>query len=231
MRSVAVCVPGLPGVPAELGTEWGGTPHPVKRWLGPRLVGPELLTTVGPGAEWVLCSSNTGLLQLGSLSSGELFVLTRDSVAPSGTVDLSKALYGTNPRYLRSGHIAYFTGGGVLMVLPFDAVRRRVLGPPEPVLEGVRLEAPEGGSQLAVSEGGTLVYASGENARLSVLVWVDHVTGRVDTLPLPLRLRTVRAGRTCKRGQAFLPCLKCAHAAAQLRVSKTVPPSTPPGEH
>jgi serine/threonine-protein kinase len=163
----------------------GGSLQPVTRWEGPRLVHPELVPIGGAAGEWVLTGSNTGLLYLGSVATGELFVFTSDGVAHPETISISKAIFGTNPRYLRSGHIAYFTENGVLMALPFDAALHRVLGPPQPVLQGVRLEAPEGGSQLAVSEDGTLAYAPGDNARLSDLVWVDHLTGRVDTLPLP----------------------------------------------
>jgi eukaryotic-like serine/threonine-protein kinase len=163
----------------------GGAAQPATRWTGPRLVHPDLVPTGRSTTEWVLTGSNAGLLYLGSLITGELFVLTRDGAVHPEQLDPSKAFFGTNPRYLRSGHIAYFTSSGVLMTFPFDAVRRRVLGPPKPALQGVRLEAPEGGSQLTVSEDGTLVYAPGDNARLSVLAWVDHTTGRVDTLQFP----------------------------------------------
>lgn len=163
----------------------GGAPQPVASWSGPRLYRPEIVWAGEPAQPWVLCGSITGLLYLSSLSSGDVFVLTRDGIARQDSVDLSRALYGTNPRYLNSGHIAYFSGSGVLMALPFDAVHRRVLGPPEAVLQGVRLEGEEGGPQLAVSDGGTLIYAPGENARQSLAVWVDHASGRIDTLPLP----------------------------------------------
>jgi DNA-binding SARP family transcriptional activator len=162
----------------------GGALQLIGGWAGPRLVHPEFLSA-GHTGDWVLTGSNSGLIYLGSLSSGEVLVLTREGVSPPGSVDISKLLYGTNPRYLHSGHIAFFAASGTLMVLPFDAVRRRVLGPPEPVLEGVRLETPAGGSQLTISDGGTLIYAPGGNARLSNLVWVDHATGRIDTLSLP----------------------------------------------
>jgi hypothetical protein len=60
-----------------------------------------------------------------------------------------------------------------------------VLAAPVPVLDGVRIEAAAGGAQFTVSRGGTFVYAPGANLRHGAFVWVDHATGRMDTLPFP----------------------------------------------
>jgi hypothetical protein len=53
------------------------------------------------------------------------------------------------------------------------------------VLDGIRVEAEGGEAQLDITKAGTLVYAPGESARLAHYAWVEHATGRVDTLPLP----------------------------------------------
>ncbi len=159
----------------------GGVPQPIRRHIDIRVFGPQVI----PGGEWILHGSIDGVLYLHSLGNGWPYAISRDSVVRRDSADVNALLYGANPRYLKSGYIAYFSGDGTLMVLPFDIARRRVLGPAVPVLEGVRLEAEAGDAQLTLSEGGTLVYAHGESARRGQFAWVDHASRRVDTLPLP----------------------------------------------
>jgi serine/threonine-protein kinase len=138
-----------------------------------------------PDGDWILHSSEDRGLYLTSLQLGRTLAITTAGVAPRESADVSKLLFGKNPRYVSSGHIIYLSGGnGVLMALPFDAERRRVLGPPVPVLEGIRQEAEAGAGQLDVADDGTFVYAPGTNANLSVLAWVDR-QGQLDTLPFP----------------------------------------------
>jgi serine/threonine-protein kinase len=159
----------------------GGAPQPIEQQIRIRVLNPELVAE----GKWVLHGSIDGVLYLHSLATGWPYAITPDGVVRRDSADLDALLYGANPHYLKSGHIAYFSGDGTLMALPFDMSRRRVLGPPAPILEGIRLEAEAGDAQLTVSQGGTLVYAPGESARLGEFVWVDHATGRVNTLPWP----------------------------------------------
>ena len=70
------------------------------------------------------------------------------------------------------------------MALPFDAEHRKVLGPPVPILDGIRQEAEAGAGQFAITRDGTLIYAPGTDAGRSVLVSLD-ARGKIDTLPFP----------------------------------------------
>jgi serine/threonine-protein kinase len=80
-------------------------------------------------------------------------------------------LYGMNPRYLASGHIAFARSDGTVLAAPFDAGTLRVTGPAVPVLEDV-VTRGGGAMQLAASRNGTLVYFSGRKE--SQLVEVDR---------------------------------------------------------
>lgn len=137
-----------------------------------------------PDGRWALHTDWDGSLSLSSVESLREFAITPDGVTPRESTDVSKLIFGTHPLYIDTGHIVYLTGGGVLMALPFDAASRRVVGPPAPVLQGIRQEAEAGAGQFAVANDGTLIYAAGVDAGISQLVWFD-VRGRVDTLPFP----------------------------------------------
>ena len=81
---------------------------------------------------------------------------------------------GYHGRYLHSGHLA-FMRGETLWAVPFDAEALLVTGEPEPVLEGVPLNAAEFRGAFAISQNGTLVYltAAAWNQE-STMVWVDR---------------------------------------------------------
>lgn len=160
---------------------FGGAPHPTEWQPDDRLLYPELL----PGGRWILHGAMDRSLSITSLDSGRRLALTRSGIMPRDGAAVDDLLFGKNPHYLESGHIAYISGDGVLMVLPFDRDRLRSSGPPVPIMAGIRLEAAGGGAQLAVSLGGTFVYAPGDNVRRSRLVWVEHASGARDTLPFP----------------------------------------------
>jgi Tol biopolymer transport system component len=66
---------------------------------------------------------------------------------------------GTHPRYLTSGHLLYVRNGAA-WVVPFDAERLRVGGPPVRVLDDV-LVSFDGAGQIGVSPRGTLIYIAG----------------------------------------------------------------------
>jgi serine/threonine-protein kinase len=67
---------------------------------------------------------------------------------------------GAHARYLPSGHLV-FVRGGRLLAVPFDPVPMKVQGTPQIVVEGVRYDPQNGGSHVAVSATGGLVYAPG----------------------------------------------------------------------
>ena len=67
---------------------------------------------------------------------------------------------GAHARYVPSGHLV-FVRGGRLLAVPFDAARLLARGIPRVVVEGVRYDPQNGGSHLAVSGTGGLVYAPG----------------------------------------------------------------------
>ena len=93
------------------------------------------------------------------------------------------------PNYLATGHLLYESRSGGLFVVPFDARRHEVTGPPVPVLDGV---APR---SFAVSTNGTMVYMRGTaavQATSSHLVFLDR-TGKPDTVRLaPRKFRSPR---------------------------------------
>jgi Tol biopolymer transport system component len=88
----------------------------------------------------------------------------------------------SDARYVRTGHLLYMKNG-TLMGVPFDPQSRQITGAPVALVEDVMhtLMAPNGNDdtgagQFAVSDSGTLVYASGGVAPLreESYVWVDR---------------------------------------------------------
>jgi serine/threonine-protein kinase len=91
---------------------------------------------------------------------------------PSGKhrVIVKEAIYA---RYAASGYLLYVTTNKTLMVVPFDQHSLTVTGEPTALVEGMRV-GPAGSTDLAVSEAGTLVYATGAGASRDELVWVTR---------------------------------------------------------
>ena len=95
----------------------------------------------------------------------------------------SLGVQGSNPHYLRSGHLLYTSADGSGLIVPFDLDRLVVTGPPTPVLANVSV-ADEGSADLAISQSGTLAYLRGLSAtRLSIV----RAGGAVEPLPLEPR--------------------------------------------
>jgi serine/threonine-protein kinase len=74
---------------------------------------------------------------------------------------------GADPRYVPTGHLVYIQNA-TLMAVPFDAQRVQVNGPPVAILDGVMQSSnmsngviESGMGQYAISDSGTLLYASG----------------------------------------------------------------------
>lgn len=80
---------------------------------------------------------------------------------------------GRAPTWLSTGHLAYITSAGVLMVAPFDPKTLTFTGAAVPVLEHV--------SALSVSRAGRLLYREGAVGAAARPVWVDR-TGAISVI-------------------------------------------------
>ncbi|MDH3245157.1 MAG: hypothetical protein OEM26_11120, partial [Saprospiraceae bacterium] len=91
---------------------------------------------------------------------------------------------GSTPRYLNSGHLI-FTQWGRLLAARFDAKKLVLTSTPIPVLENLRTESVRNGSQFAISNQGTLVYASGRSADEGSIVFVNRNGEEIGSPILP----------------------------------------------
>ena len=159
----------------------GGTPELViKANEGERIDGPQLL----PHGDSVLFSVTTASgptlwdqaqVVVQSLQTGERTVVLRG---------------GSDARYVPTGHLVYALEGG-LFAVAFDADRLEVQGGAVSVVDSLMRAgggAPAATANYGVSEQGTLVYVTREEAqsRLRSLVWVDRL-GREEPLAAPPR--------------------------------------------
>ncbi len=119
-----------------------------------------------PGRKAALITLFKGAI---SLDNAELGVV---SLADGEVTELG--VPGTNPVYAQSGHVLFAGADGTINALPFSLRRLRVTGAAVPVLEGVYVR-PEGAADFALSETGTLIYASGSvGAAEAEFVWVTR---------------------------------------------------------
>ena len=100
---------------------------------------------------------------------------------------------GTDARYIPTGHILYMKTG-TLMAVPFDLGSGQVTGAPVALIEGVmqavnltNTDVEGGAGQFAVSNTGTLIYATGGVGAMasSRLEWLDRhgKAERLETAP------------------------------------------------
>jgi len=81
---------------------------------------------------------------------------------------------GSHPKYARSGHLV-FGRGGTLFACRFDPKALAALSSPQPVLEGVSYELPNGGVEYSISDGGALLFSRGEASGFQTsLSWSDR---------------------------------------------------------
>ncbi len=134
-----------------------------------------------PGGKHVLFSSLTeesswddAVLEVLSLEDGERRVVQRE------------AAFGL---WAGRGPLVY-AHAGRLLAAAFDPVRLAVTSAPEVVLEGVAYSPRNGGTKVALSASGTLLYVSGRPTSVDKhLAWVD-AEGRATRLPgAPRRFR------------------------------------------
>jgi DNA-binding SARP family transcriptional activator/Tol biopolymer transport system component len=92
---------------------------------------------------------------------------------PSGKhhrVIVKDAMY---PRYAAPGHLVYVTTNGTLMIAPFNQNSMEITGDATALDEGIR-HGITGSADLAVSEEGTLVYATSAGQGNQEFVWVTR---------------------------------------------------------
>ncbi len=146
---------------------------------------PQLL----PGEKWAVGHLISGQVAILSLTDGALMGVTRRGVFPIDSVPPGELLRGASPSYVSTGHLVFAVGDGVLTALPFDPKSLRVLGPPRPIIHGVRIDDGVGYAEYAIASDGTLVYAAGGNQNEGYLAWLDRA-GHLDTLPFPRATQT-----------------------------------------
>ena len=78
-----------------------------------------------------------------------------------------------------TGHLIVITSDGKLLVVPFDAKKLVLTGPPMALYEG--LESNAFSSAVALSETGTLIYPTASQASAREVVWVTR-----EGLPTPV---------------------------------------------
>ncbi|HEV8148953.1 MAG TPA: protein kinase [Gemmatimonadales bacterium] len=85
---------------------------------------------------------------------------------------VTRLFRGAFAHYAPTGQLIYLREDGALLAVPFDAARLKVTGTPVALLEGIALRT-FGAADLAFSQTGTLLYASGL-AGLEHLAWVTR---------------------------------------------------------
>jgi len=114
------------------------------------------------------------LLQLwhNSIADAELGLL---DLATGVVTPIIQGVYG---RYIPTGHIAYLTANGSLLVVPVDVSSGTLTGAPVAIAEQILVDATSGSGQFSVSDNGTLAYMAGDGARSAQAVWVDRAGKR-----------------------------------------------------
>jgi serine/threonine-protein kinase len=157
---------------------FGGGSDSIK--LGTQFVNPEVL----PDHRRAVGHLSSGQLALLSLSDGQELAITQRGVQALEAVKPEDFLSGVSPKWTPGGFLVFGSGDGVLMALPFDAKSARPLGPPVPVIPGVRLEEGFGSGEYALASDGTLIYVPGANQNYGRIAFVSR-SGKLDTLPFP----------------------------------------------
>jgi Tol biopolymer transport system component len=141
-----------------------------------------------PHVAQVLPDGDTLLFAIGRIGPSANFWDAAQILAQSIKTGKRKVLFegGSNPVYVRTGHIVYAVEG-TLMAVPFDVAALEVRGNPVGVVEGVRRAAPAAGgeAQFAISQSGALVYVPGPARAGHDDVFVYGKDGTATSLKLP----------------------------------------------
>jgi serine/threonine-protein kinase len=126
---------------------------------------------IGDGSLIVFASSPTtaavtGKISVASLATGKIQVFDIPAIAPIGIVDNT---------------LLYATTQGVMMAVPFDVARGRVVGTPVAIQTDVAGNQLTGAVQAAVSANGTFIYQSG--SAVAQLMLVDAHGGGSPLIP------------------------------------------------
>jgi Tol biopolymer transport system component len=138
-----------------LDTARGETDH---SWPDVLPNGKGVLFTVTFAAKSAASGGSLFAIAVADIPSGKHRVIVNDAVCP---------------RYAAPGHLLYVTTNGTLMIAPFDQNSMKITGEPTALIEGMRL-GMGGSADVAVSEDGTLVYATSAAQGNQELVWVTR---------------------------------------------------------
>ena len=139
---------------------------------------PSALTTPGSDLHgWPQTLRGGRSILYTQLPAGEAAALM---VLDTSTGQSKRLLSGAAGRYVRSGHLVFFSEGS-LWAAAFDLDRLEVVGTPRAVLAGLR-----GSGAFDVSASGSLVYLPEAAGQARSLVWVDR-DGKETALPMEAR--------------------------------------------
>ena len=155
----------------------GGTPAQLIPVADGELAhGPQLL----PDGEWILFTFRPA-----TVDSWDQAQIVAQSVRSGERITLIER--GRDARYVPTGHLVYGLNG-MLLGVPFDVHKRRVIGAAVPLVEGVMdADVRTGAMHFSVSKDGALVYLAGPASGRSTLMWVNRDGRRIpvpaDALP------------------------------------------------
>jgi Tol biopolymer transport system component/tRNA A-37 threonylcarbamoyl transferase component Bud32 len=128
---------------------------------------PEIL----PDNRTVLFSTGTAIAMV-PLSGGRMRILARTNDSPVEGPAVLGVGYILQPRFVRSGYLAYGQSPGVIRVMPFDLNSLSVKGPPISMIDTIERSSSGGAIYFALSDTGLLLYVpTGERHQI---VWVDR---------------------------------------------------------
>ncbi|MEO6055393.1 MAG: protein kinase [Gemmatimonadales bacterium] len=112
-------------------------------------------------ASWPGSSPGSARIAIAPLGPGQATVLDLKGVTPLGVVD---------------GTLVYITAAGVMMGVPIDVARRKLLGPPFQLIDNVSTNPGTGLARASLSPSGTLFYQSGSQLSRVVVAGASGVT-------------------------------------------------------
>ena len=128
---------------------------------------PEIL----PDNRTVLFSTGTAIAIV-PLSGGQVRILARTNDSSVEGPAVLGVGYILQPRFVRSGYLAYGQSPGVIRVMPFDLDSLSPKGPPVSMIDTIERSSGGGAIYFALSDTGLLLYApTGEHHQI---VWVDR---------------------------------------------------------
>ena len=112
-------------------------------------------------SSWSGSSPGSARIAIAPLGPGETTVLDIKGVTPLGLVD---------------GTLVYVNAAGIVMGVPVDVVKRRLLGPPFQLIDNVSINFGTGLARASLSPTGTLFYQSGTQFSRVVVAGADGST-------------------------------------------------------